>query len=78
MKNKETLEQAAKNYGKIRNELDYGQLYCNSVDSFKAGAKWQQKQNKNLYTEEDLKEAYNANENGWVGFDFWFEEFKKK
>lgn len=44
----ETLEEAAKNYGKIRNELDYGQLYCNSVDSFKAGAKWQQEQNEKL------------------------------
>ena len=50
----ETLEEAAKNYGKIRNELDYGQLYCNSVDSFKAGAKWQQEQNKKLYNEEEV------------------------
>lgn len=49
----ETLEEAAKNYGKIRNELDYGQLYCNSVDSFKAGAKWQQEQNSKLHSIDD-------------------------
>ena len=47
----ETLEEAAKNYSKIRNELDYGQLYCNSVDSFKAGAKWQQEK---MYCEEEV------------------------
>lgn len=54
----ETFEEAAKNYGKIRNELDYGQLYCNSVDSFKAGAKWQQEQNKNLYSEKEVRKMF--------------------
>lgn len=80
----ETIEEAAKNYGKIRNELDYGQLYCNSVDSFKAGAKWQQEQNKNLYSEEEVHtiiESYqNTVENNPVHITYteWFEQFKKK
>ena len=28
------------------------------------------------YSEEDLKAAYNAESEGWSGFDFWFEQFK--
>ena len=48
---KTELEEAAKIYGKIRNELDYGQLYCNSVDSFEEGAKWQQER---MYSEEEV------------------------
>jgi hypothetical protein len=30
-----------------------------------------------LYSEEDMKQAYNASQEGWIGFDFWFEQFKK-
>ena len=30
------------------------------------------------YSEEDLKAAYNAESEGWSGFDFWFEQFKNK
>jgi hypothetical protein len=75
---KETLEEAAKNYGKIRNELDYGQLYCNSVDSFKAGAKWQQE---NII--EELEMHILVNEHDWnrnpqAQFRDFIEQFKKK
>ncbi len=39
-----TISKAAKDFAKIRNGLEYGQLYCNSVDSFKAGIEWYKKQ----------------------------------
>ena len=58
-------------------------------DSFIAGAKWQQKQSKNLYSEEDLREAFRQGEQNisyseTYGLDSklteqeWFEQFKKK
>jgi hypothetical protein len=83
----ETLEEAAKNY--INNDLDlYESLtdghisYDIAIDLlhklFTQGAKWQQEQDKKMYSEEDLRTAYNAENEGWVGFDFWFEQFKKK
>lgn len=34
-------------------------------------------QQEKSYSEEDLKEAYNAESEGWTGFDFWFKKFKK-
>ena len=54
-------------------------------DAFKEGAKWQQEQNKNLYSEEEVytllndalwdlsKMGYNQK-----NLDEWFEQFKKK
>lgn len=86
---KEILEQAAKNYGKIRNELDYGQLYCNSVDSFKAGAKWQQERSHSEAIEFAewirIKDLQTASKDNWIGLDMkyytteeLFEQFKKK
>ena len=50
------IKEAAKKYGKLRNELDYGQLYCNSVDSFIAGAKWQAER---MYSEEEVLQMIN-------------------
>ena len=58
-------------------------------DSFIAGAKWQQEQSKNLYSEEDLREAFRQGEQNisyseTYGLDSklteqeWFEQFKKK
>ena len=51
-KQQETLEEAAENYVKG------GQTYCMEKtfvkQGFIEGAKWQQEQNKNLYSEEDL------------------------
>ena len=57
-------------------------------DSFIAGAKWQQKQDKNRYSEEDLREAFRQGEQNisyseTYGLDSelteqqWFEQFKK-
>ena len=58
-------------------------------DSFIEGAKWQQEQDKKLYNEEDLREAFrqgeqNINYSEIYGLDSklteqeWFEQFKKK
>jgi hypothetical protein len=46
--------------------------------SFIKGAKWQQEQDKKMYSEEDMRASYNAENEGWVNFDFWFEQFKNK
>ena len=95
----ETLEEAAKKY--INDDLD---LYESLVDGhisynigidlinklFIAGAKHQQEQDKNKYSEEDLKIAFDAGESfGSLPFSSmstsnrlskkeWFEQFKKK
>lgn len=45
---KETLEEACK---RVRKELDYSEF---DYTSFKLGIKWQQEQNKNLYSEEEM------------------------
>ena len=54
-----------------------------TVGGIKLGAKWQQKQNKNLYSEEEvwnILHSYNvfllSQEKTTV--DKWFEQFKKK
>ena len=54
-------------------------------DIFLMGAKWQQEQNKNLYSEEDLWESYKASNTIFEDkialrqeFEKWFEQFKKK
>jgi hypothetical protein len=70
---KETLEEAA--------DMDSKNHYKDQ--SFKRGAKWQQKR---MYSEEDMAEAFIA---CWkanvpdgieckVSFNEWFEQFKKK
>ena len=76
----ETLEEVAENYA------NYNEQIHNAIkEAVKFGAKWQQQQNKNLYSDEDL---HNAFYNGWIyrgdGYTFpkakkeWFEQFKKK
>lgn len=45
---KETLEEA---YNRIYKSIDFTEF---DFDSFAIGAKWQQEQNKKLYSEEDL------------------------
>ena len=55
-------------------------------DSFIAGAKWQQEQNKNLYSEEEVINALHSVElrdnkdysKIYSGMKEWFEQFKKK
>jgi hypothetical protein len=90
----ETLEEAAENY--INNDLD---LYESLVDGhisytiaidllnnlFINGAKWQQEQDKNKYSEEDLREAFFSGcqserqiKPRIKCWEQWFEQFKKK
>jgi hypothetical protein len=80
----ETLEEAAESY--VRNESDVT-LKLISKYSFKDGAKWQAER---MYSEEDLKRAFEAghkkgfsgypNTENWkeLPFEKWLEQFKKK
>jgi hypothetical protein len=73
----ETLEEFAKQEAiKQYSEDTFGNLIVRK--SIEKGIKYQQEQDKKMYSEEDLRTAYNAENEGWVGFDFWFEQFKKK
>ena len=87
---KETLEEVAENYSKIT--LNKGGLISDKqVNGFIAGAKWQQEQDKNKYSEEEVLEILlkhqsdyrstvrNTSPLNW-SFDIkkWFEQFKKK
>lgn len=67
-------------------KLEINLLGIISFDSEELRAKYKEviKQAKEMekqqrgYSEEDLKAAYNAESEGWSGFDFWFEQFKNK
>ena len=85
MKNKETLEKAAEKCFKEKEILGYT---YEIRDGFILGAKWQQEQNKKLYSEEDLREAFRQGEQNIsyseiYGLDSelteqqWFEKFDK-
>ena len=78
----ETLEEVAKKY---HEDNKYKSNYPHCPQSFIDGAKWQQEQNKNLYSEEDMhKLMYEYQE--WLvltlepvkTFEEWFKQFKKK
>ena len=76
----ETLEEAAeKEYPTIHEQYQY--------DALVNGAKWQQEQDKNKYSEEDLKEAFRVGFNvgyndaespSYLKFEEWIEQFKNK
>lgn len=74
----ETLEEDCK---RIKNELDYSEF---DDTSFRLGVKWQQEQDKKMYSEGDMKKAFY---NGYccenklgieITFNEWFEQFKNK
>ena len=75
----ETLEEF------INSQPYYGSCTTEYLEGIEIGAKWQQEQDKNKYSEEDLKEAFL---DGWQLRDGdlpfpkakkkWFEQFKKK
>jgi hypothetical protein len=69
--NKETLEEAAENYAK--------QFDWEACVDFKEGAKWQQEQDKNKYSEEDMKKyaSYMLTHTKYITPKEWFEQFKK-
>ena len=79
----ETLEEVAKRESQLG---EYDRSFESTREKyFIKGAKWQQEQNKNLYTEEEVytllndalwdlsKMGYNQKK-----LDEWFEQFKKK
>jgi hypothetical protein len=73
---KETVEEAAEKY--VKSDLKKTPLYWLFHDTFKDGAKWQQEQDKNKYSEEEalelLRKAHFVEQN----IEEWFEQFKKK
>jgi hypothetical protein len=78
----ETLEEAGLKHCDI---LDKFPALINPLFSFKEGAKWQQEQNKNLYSEEDLEEAFTQGFNarykmqdGIESREKFMRQFKKK
>jgi hypothetical protein len=79
MKNKETLEEAAEKCFKEKEALGYT---YEIADGFKLGAKWQQEQDKNKFSEEDLDmlRKFMIQEQNFSKscLDVFIEQFKKK
>jgi hypothetical protein len=80
----ETLEEAAERLYSDKEYSMYGEIRRHS---FIAGAKWQQEQDKNKYSEEEVRKIsldffyhwWNSKgTNTEQGFDKWFEQIKKK
>ncbi len=80
---KETLEEAAEKYAK---QFYYAED-SSAHNDFIEGAKWQQEQDKNKYSEQDIKSAYNEGAfaqlryrdgKKWVDSNEWFENIKNK
>jgi hypothetical protein len=46
-------------------------------DMFLEGAKWQQEQDKNKYSEKDMKIAFDAKSKLWISFEEFIEQFNK-
>jgi hypothetical protein len=70
MENKEILEEVAEQFE-----------YTNGIYGFKQGAKWQQEQDKNKYSEEEVIQLlikFNQEIQEVENVRGWFEEFKKK
>lgn len=82
MENKETLEEAAKYYAHNYFQMHETNNYKALNQGFVAGAKWQQEQDKKMYSKEDLRNAYRwgtlVNQGTKEHFNEWFEQFKKK
>jgi hypothetical protein len=79
---KETIEEAAKNYANYNEQINKA-----VQEAVKFGAKWQQEQDKNKFSEEDIKSAYNEGAfaqlryrdgKKWVDSNEWFSQFKKQ
>jgi hypothetical protein len=77
----ETLEEAAERLYSDKEYPMYGEIRRHS---FTTGAKWQQEQDKNKYSEEEVlditKQAYSMGRSNYTikAFNEWFEQFKKK
>lgn len=86
MRKQETIEEVAEIYARAFDNDNYKALMQLVIDGYNLA----QQQNKNLYSEEDMKLAYNSGkENEYnfinkyhfkarISFEKWFEQFKKK
>jgi hypothetical protein len=81
----ETLKEVAEKFFPDYQQGDFVSIPYRQREGFIAGAKWQQEQDKKMYSEEDMKEAFYQ---GWVlsgagvwfreAIDKWFKQFKNK
>ncbi len=78
---RETIEEAAKNYANYNEQINKA-----VQEAVKFGAKWQQEQDKNKFSEEDMHKAYCAGSDfdmsclkgeQYYMFKEWFEQFSK-
>jgi hypothetical protein len=83
---RETIEEAAENNYPDGDDWTIAQAVIRRL-AFKKGAKWQQEQDKNKYSEQDIKGAYNEGAfaqlryrdgKKWVDSNEWFSQFKKE
>ena len=87
-KQETTLEEAADSWLKSKTLLKSSQapgLLIGFIEGAKSDTardywyeKFKNEQDKKMYSEEDMRASYNAENEGWVNFDFWFEQFKNK
>jgi hypothetical protein len=77
-------ETTSEGFHRISKEIDYSEF---DFISFKIGVEWQQQQDKNKYSEEDMKSSfqvgfnvgYNDEESpSYLTFEEWIKEYKKK
>jgi hypothetical protein len=88
----ETLEEVAEKWNEKQTTLEFGKPYNapNRIKAFIEGVKWQQEQDKNMYSEEEVLEQLNhlmtmpsskldefTDDNGNITIK-WFDQFKKK
>ena len=78
MNDKETLEEAAEKFRSNNPGTMQGGNNTKILNAFKNGAKWQQEQDKNKYSEEDLEVAFFEGRENNLSFNEWFKQFKKK
>jgi hypothetical protein len=82
----EKLEEVAEKWNEKQTTLEFGKPYNapNRIKAFIEGAKWQQEQDNNKFSEEEIHKiigsyqahltAFNTN----FTYNKWFEQFKKK
>ena len=82
---KTELEEAAKKYANKKGDIPTTKLEdAIFKQGFIDGAKWQQEQNKKLYSEEEVHEIILSYQNNvenspnHITYNEWFEQFKKK
>jgi hypothetical protein len=72
-RNKETLEEVMNKDG--YHESDYDKIWREGVNF---GVKWQQEQDKNKYSKNDLEVAFFEGRENKLSFVDWFKQFKNK